>query len=176
MLWPIVPTVAAADFDPFTREVAMPVTAQSASSRPRAVAKPGAVSWPKRLNLLEMGLACGDGAAELEARMAEAAATAARADADERTESGGDQPGDDDDGAKTATAPDPSTIAAATTALQAMHQRRSRLAEELATLDRQEATLRAELMRLLNPDRPHGGRAPSCQPYTSSGYDQSVLT
>jgi hypothetical protein len=152
MLWPMEPTVAASDFDPFTKEVAMPVTVQSTSTRVRATAKPGATTRPVLRNLLEMGLACGDGAEELEGRLQEA--DAAKRQADKAAGAAVDacsNPGDDD-GATTA--PDPRAIAAATSALQSMHQRRSRLAEELETLGRQEAALKAALLRLLGRGRP----------------------
>ena len=134
----------------------MPVMEHSLATRPRAAAKPAAVTRARRLNLLELGLACGAGAAELEARTAEAAAGQARVDGtagDAADEPGGDEPGGSSEEATTAPAPDPRALAAATSALQAMHQKRSRLSEELEALDRQQAALKSVLMRLLGRDQ-----------------------
>jgi hypothetical protein len=154
MLWPMEPTVAASDFDPFTKAVAMPVTVQSTSTRPRAAAKSSATTRPVLRNLLEMGLACGDGVEELEGRLQQTDAAQRQADrAAAAAANEGSEPGNDNDEATTAPAPDPRAIAAATSALQSMHQRRSRLAEELETLDRQEAALKAALLRLLGRGR-----------------------
>jgi hypothetical protein len=152
MFWPFVPTVAAAEFDPLRKDAAMPVTEDTLATRPRPAAKPGAVTRPKRLNLLELGLACGAGAAELESRTAEAAAKQAQADG--TADKAADVPGGDGEAENKAPAPDPRAIAAATSALQAMHRKRSRLAEELEALDQQEQALKAALMRLLNRGRP----------------------
>jgi hypothetical protein len=67
LLWDRAPVVAPSDFSPFTGAVVTPARLQDASSQPRPSAKPGAVTRPRRLNLLELGLAHGTGAAELEA-------------------------------------------------------------------------------------------------------------
>jgi hypothetical protein len=149
MLWPMEPTVAASDFDPFTKAVAMPVTVQSASTRPLPSAKGGATTRPMRRNLLEMGLACGDGAAELEAALQQADAAerqadkAAGVDGSIRAEDAGEA-----DGAA-AGAADPAALEALATEIQAIARKRDRLAEELADLERERAELQAQLMALL---------------------------
>jgi hypothetical protein len=73
LLWDQEPLVAPADFSPFTGVVASPVELQDPSSQPqaskvRASTRPDAVTRPRRRSLLELGLAHGAGAAELEAR------------------------------------------------------------------------------------------------------------
>ncbi len=67
LLWDQAPLVAPADFSPFTGVVAAPVEPLDPALQPRASTKPGAVTRPERRNLLELGLAHGDGAAALEA-------------------------------------------------------------------------------------------------------------
>jgi hypothetical protein len=161
MLWPMAPTVAASDFDPFTKEVAMPATVQSASTRPRAAAKPGGVTRPVPRNLLEMGLACGDGVAELEERLQEADAAKRQADraasdqvaSDELpgTAAGGDEAAA---GAPASEAPSPQAIAALATEIQTVGRTQTRLAAELEALDRQRAELEAKLSRLLTRQAP----------------------
>ena len=152
LMWDSEPVVAASDFCPFTREVAMPVpmpiAGRDASTRVRAALKGGAVTRPVRRNLLEMGLACGQGAAELEARALEDDAAerkadrAAGVDASTPAEEG-------DEAAADNRAPDPAALEALATEIQTIVRKRDKLAEELAGLDRQRAELQAELMALL---------------------------
>jgi hypothetical protein len=68
LLWNQEPVVARAEFSPFSGVVTPQIELQDPSSQPRASTRPGGVTRPRRLNLLELGLACGAGAAELEAR------------------------------------------------------------------------------------------------------------
>lgn len=161
--------VAASDFDPFTREVVMPVTVQSSSTRPRASMKPGGVTRPARRNLLELGLACGQGAVELEAEAHKADAVrreAERAAGHDRGGAAEDVGKADDAAEKDAALPDPAAIAATATEIRELGRKRDRLAEELADLDRQRAELQAELMRLLGrkdrgvPSQPEAADVP----------------
>ncbi len=174
--WDGEPVVAPSDFCPFTEEVAMPARVRDASTRVRAASKGGAVTRPLRRNLLEMGLACGQGAAALEEK-------AAKADAVQREADGmagigaagsgaagldGDAPGEESGEAETAGPPDPGAIAAMATEVREIGRKRDRLAEELAGLDQQQAELQAKLMQLLGKagarSKPMAPEAPSLSP------------
>jgi hypothetical protein len=153
-LWDSEPVVAASAFNPFTQEVAMPVTVQAASTRARPTAKAGGLTRPVRRSLLAMGLACGEAADALEGRAAMADATERAADRSAGAER--DRPGDEaGSGAPEDGVGDPAAIAAMTTEIQELGRKRDRLAEELTTLDGERATLQARLLRLLGR---HGGR------------------
>lgn len=140
--------VAAFDFDPFTKEVTMPLTVQSESSRPRTPLKAGYAAQPVRRNLIELGLACGPDATALEAEVQKA--DAARCQADPAAGVDRDAPakeaGDVDAGGRAA---DPAAIAALASDIQRIVRKRDQLAEELAGLDKQRAELQARLMGLL---------------------------
>ncbi len=157
--------VAAADFNPFTKEVAMPVTVQSGSTRPRAASKPGGVTRPVRKNLLELGLAYGEGAAELDARAQQADAARHEADRSAGVGAAGverDAPAAEGGEAK---ADDPAAIAAMAGEIREIVRQRDRLTEELANLDKQRAELQAKLMQALGkagvPSRPTAPEPPA---------------
>ena len=109
LLWDQEPLVAPADFNPFTGVVASPVELDDPASQPRAPTKPGAVTRPRRRSLLELGLAHGAGAANLEARAS--AVDAARREQDRARQQqdgngGRGQPGGDGEAAADATGQD----------------------------------------------------------------------
>ena len=132
---PIEPTVAPSDFCPFTKEVAMPepmpVAGRDASTRVRAALKGGAVTRPVRRNLLELGLAHGQGADALEARAAKADAVQREADGMAGVGATGvdrDTPAEDGGDAKAAEPPDPAAIAAMAGEIREIVRKRDRLA------------------------------------------------
>ena len=140
--------IAASDFNPFLKEVTMPVAVQADSTRPRAALKAGAVTRPVRRNLIELGLACGLGAAELVAEADNA--DAARRDADRAAGVGPDGASREADmPGEAAASPDPAALAALAKDMQDIGRKRDRLADELADLDRQRTDLQARLMTLL---------------------------
>jgi hypothetical protein len=67
LLWDQEPLVAPADFSPLTGALASPIEPDDPAAQARPSAKPDAVTRPRRLNLLELGLAHGAGAMALEA-------------------------------------------------------------------------------------------------------------
>ena len=145
---PIEPTVAPSDFCPFTKEVAMPARVRDASTRVRPASTGGATTRPVRRNLLEMGLACGQGAAELEARAA--TADAMQREADREAGVDGDALAEEAVKGKAVEPPDPAAIAAMAGEIREIVRKRDQLAEELAGLDRERAELQAKLMALLD--------------------------
>ena len=66
LLWDQEPVVAPSEFSPFSHEVALPARISDASSQARAPLAPAAGTRPRRRSLLEIGLAHGDGADELD--------------------------------------------------------------------------------------------------------------
>jgi hypothetical protein len=148
MIWPMEPTVAPSDFSPFTKEVAMPVTVRDASTRVRAASGGGALTRPARRNLLELGLACGQGADALEAKAATADVAARMADRAAGVDRAGtaEKAGEDE---AAGGRPEPAAIAAMATEIREIGRKRDRLAEELAGLDRQREEVQAKLMALL---------------------------
>jgi hypothetical protein len=153
LLWDQEPLVAAADFSPFSGVVASPVAPEAPSSQVRASTKPGAVTRPRRLNLLELGLAHGAGAVELEARAS--AVDAARREQDRKTgadRAGGDgaaaaAAGQDRDGP--AAGPRVQAIAAIAEEIRTTLAATQRLTGELAALGLRESELRRQLTTLL---------------------------
>ena len=97
--------------------------------------------------LKELGLACGQGAAELEARALED--DAANRKADRAAGVDGSTPAEQGGEAEAAGPPDPAALEALATAIQATVRKRDKLAEELAGLDRERAELQAKLMQAL---------------------------
>ena len=153
LIWPMEPTVAPSDFDPFTKEVAMPVTLRDASTRARAALQGGTVTRPVRRNLLELGLACGQGADALEAKAATADAVQRKAD---RMAGFGVAGVDRTGTAEQAGEPEaeagglaPAALASLAGDIREIVRKRDRLAEELAGLDRQREEMQAKLMALL---------------------------
>ena len=150
-MWDSEPVVAPSDFCPFTKEVAMPepmpVAGRDASTRVRAALKGGAVTRPVRRNLLELGLAHGQGAAELEAAAVQA--DALQREADRAAGVDGATPADETREAEAAGPPDPAALEALATEIRDKARKRERLAEELAGLDRERAELQAKLMQAL---------------------------
>lgn len=153
LLWDQAPLVAPADFSPFTGVVAAPVEPLDPASQPRASTKPGAVTRPERRNLLELGLAHGDGAAALEAGARKL--DAARREQDRQR--GTDRPEVDGDGDGEAAAASPEqeagervqAIAALAEEIRTTLATTERLTAELAELDLREGELRRQLTALL---------------------------
>ena len=172
LIWPMEPTVAPSDFDPFTREVAMPVAGRDASTRVRAASKPGGVTRPVRRNLLELGLACGQGAVELDARAQKT--DAARREADRAAGVGGEAPDEDGAAAEAASPREPAAIAAMASEIREIAHKRDKLAEELAGLDEQRTALQAKLMTLLG--KPGVQRPTAPEPSLSAGTGPSAGT
>ena len=98
--------------------------------------------------LKELGSACGQGAAELEARALED--DAAKRKADRAAGIDLDVPAEEGGEAKAAEPPDPAAIAAMAGEIREIVRKRDQLAEELAGLDRERAELQAKLMALLD--------------------------
>ena len=146
-MWDSEPVVVPSDFCPFTKEVAMPARVRDASTRVRAALKAGGVTRPVRRNLLEMGLAHGQGAAELEAAALEDQASKRKADKAAGVDR--DAPADEGSEAEAAGPPDPGALEALATEIRDTARKRDKLAEELAGLDQQRTALQAKLMALL---------------------------
>ena len=139
----------------------------------------GALTRPVRPNLLELGLACGQGAEALEAKAATADAVqrvadrmagfgAAGVDRDKPIEGNGDA---DKAGEAEAAggASDPAALAAMATDIREIGRKRDRLAEELAGLDRQQAEMQAKLMALLGKAGVRPGPTAPKPPSLSAG-------
>jgi hypothetical protein len=111
LLWHQQPLVATSAFSPFTGEAAgLPPTQRSCvpfeAGRLRPSSKPGATARTVPRNLLEMGLACGDGAAALEERRQQAEAAKREGDRATGDRALSDQVGDDRGGRSRADAGD----------------------------------------------------------------------
>ncbi len=151
LLWDQEPVVAANDFSPFTGEVALPAGVGDASAQARPPLTAAAGTRPQRRRLLELGLAYGDGAQELEARACKA--DTERRQMDRAAGAGqdgtaGETPGEGDE-APTET-PSVRAIAAVTEDIRSTLRESQRLIGELGTLKERENGLRRKLMELLN--------------------------
>ena len=125
----------------------MPVAVRDASTRVRAASKPGGVTRPVPRNLLELGLACGQGAVEL-AAVAQAT-DATRREADRAAGADRVAPADEGGEAETTSPREPAALAAMASEIREIARKRDKLAEELADLDEQRTALQAKLMALL---------------------------
>ncbi len=175
LLWDQAPVVAPSDFSPFTGAVVVPVAVADASSQARAPTKPGVATRPRRRNLLELGLAHGAGAAELEAsaRAVDAARRhqdrASGVDREPAFEQAGGVGQDGGTGEATAQGKDGRTdlprvqaIAALAGEIGTTLAATKRLTGELAKLEAKQEELRRQLTALLEDGRglrQDGGRA-----------------
>lgn len=167
LLWDGEPVVAPSDFDPTSPRPAETVSLPIATTTMRPSLKPAATSRPARLSLVELGLAAGPDAAAWEAELLRADACTRRADRRQADHTSGRelQTSAASAAAAASTAasqssaaasnrsdptPTPQTLATVASAIQAVSQSRSRLAEELADMERQQTELQAKLVQLLN--------------------------
>lgn len=159
LLWDQKPVVAPNDFSPFSGEVSSPAGVGDASCQVRAPLTPAAGTRPQRRSLLELGLAHGDGARELEERACKADAERRQTDramGAEQDGAGGEAIGESDDAP--AETPSVQAIAAVTEDIRATQAKTARLTSELADLKAREAELQLRLMAMLNGDSSGGMR------------------
>lgn len=142
----------------------MPVAGRDGSTRVRAPLKGHALTRPVRRSLLELGLACGQGADTLAAEAAKA--DAVQREADRAAGVDRDAPAEEAGDAEATEPPEPAAIAAMAGEIREIVRKRDQLAEELAGLDKQRAELQAKLMQALGkagvrPPRPAASAPPA---------------